>query len=114
MAFMQQQISGPGMWVELDGTSGITALPFDVLSRHEQEIAESIDSDSEDPEDLQAHFGDYYDGKVQSVSTRTGFGARLSAPGYMDCTEWSVFDTESEAQAWLEEMYGEDSEDSED
>lgn len=35
----------------------------------------------------------------------TGYGARLSAPGYMDCTDWCVFDTEQEAIDYLEETY---------
>ena len=35
----------------------------------------------------------------------TGYGARLSAPGYMDCTDWVVFDTEQEAIDYLAETY---------
>jgi hypothetical protein len=35
-----------------------------------------------------------------------GYGARLSAPGYMDCTDWVVFDTFEEADEYLAEMYG--------
>ena len=32
--------------------------------------------------------------------------SRLSAPGYLDCTDWSgPFDTEEEAFNYLEEMY---------
>jgi len=50
----------------------------------------------------------YSYGKVYSATIRTGVGARLSAPGYMDCTEWSVFDTEEEAQTYLDETYPED------
>lgn len=34
-----------------------------------------------------------------------GYGARLSAPGYTDCTEWCVFDTENQARAYLKEMH---------
>ena len=34
-----------------------------------------------------------------------GYGARLSAPGYLDCTDWTVFDTEQEAIDHLEETY---------
>lgn len=37
---------------------------------------------------------------------KEGYLARLSAPGYMDCTEWSFHDTEEEALAYLEDMYG--------
>jgi len=37
---------------------------------------------------------------------RSGFFARLSAPGYLDCTEWSgPFETYEEAQQWVEEFY---------
>ena len=32
-----------------------------------------------------------------------GYGARYSAPGYLDCTEWTVFDTEAEAMRFLAE-----------
>lgn len=108
MSFMQQQVTEKQWWVELDGTSGITAVPYDVLSDEERAIAESEDGDENEQEDLQSHFGDYYEGKVWSVSTREGYGARLSAPGYMDCTEWTVFDTPEEAEAYLKEAYGED------
>ena len=39
----------------------------------------------------------------------TGFWARLSAPGYLDCTDWSgPFDTEEEAARYLLETYGGD------
>lgn len=35
-----------------------------------------------------------------------GWFCRLSAPGYMDCTEWSgPFDTEDEAREHLAETY---------
>ena len=33
------------------------------------------------------------------------WGARLSAPGYLDCTEWCVFDTEAEAAQYLLDTY---------
>lgn len=34
-----------------------------------------------------------------------GWGARLSAPGYLDCTEWLVCDTEAEARDELVTLY---------
>jgi hypothetical protein len=42
------------------------------------------------------------------VERKSGFGARMSAPGYLDCTEWAVFDTEKEARDYLLETYGEE------
>lgn len=44
--------------------------------------------------------------QIHSVQAVFGHGVRLSAPGYLDCTEWSVFDTEEEAVKYLDEMYG--------
>ena len=40
-------------------------------------------------------------GLVAEIETVRGFGARFSAPGYMDCTKWAVFDTEKEAEEYL-------------
>ena len=38
-----------------------------------------------------------------------GYFARLSMPGYMDCTEWcGPFKTEAEARAYLSDTYGDD------
>ncbi len=52
---------------------------------------------------------DYLEGdRIYNLAIREGYGARLSAPGYLDCTEWAVFDTEQEAKDYLEEMYGEE------
>jgi hypothetical protein len=47
----------------------------------------------------------YCEGTVLSWEVKDGFGARISAPGYMDCTEWDVFpgrgsDQKAETEAW--------------
>ena len=37
---------------------------------------------------------------------KCGWYARLSAPGYLDCTDWSgPFDSEKEANEYLNDMY---------
>ena len=33
-----------------------------------------------------------------SLKLITGWGARLSAPGYLDATEWTVYETREEAE----------------
>lgn len=43
--------------------------------------------------------------RVETIERREGHGARLSAPGYMDCTEWSVHRTEAEAAQYLIDTY---------
>ena len=48
-------------------------------------------------------------GPIADRNTGAGYFCRLSAPGYLDATEWSgPFDTEAEAEAHLLEMYGEE------
>ena len=41
------------------------------------------------------------------AESKSGYGARLSASGYLDCTDWAVFDTREEAEAYLVETYPE-------
>ena len=53
----------------------------------------------------------YIDGNLlidrENWEVKKGWGCRLSAPGYMDCTEWSgVFETEKEAAECLLKEYG--------
>jgi hypothetical protein len=47
---------------------------------------------------------DKFDARLKS-----GYFARLSAPGYLDCTDWSgPFDTAEAAEAYIQSMYFED------
>lgn len=46
---------------------------------------------------------------VEDVETIFGWFARLSAPGYLDATDWTgPYETEEEAIADLQDMYGEE------
>lgn len=47
----------------------------------------------------------------EAIEARVSFGwfARLSAPGYLDATEWSgPFDSEEDARDHMEDMYGDE------
>ena len=73
-------------------------------------------SDSLTPENVVETCTDiaqYCEGEPQSWENVEGYGARLSAPGYLDCTEWTVFDTPEKAITHLEENYPDDEEGSE-
>lgn len=95
MSFMQQQITRKQKWYQIDTIrEGIVVYPADMFSA--EWVAEEWDRPIEDVEIIE------------------GYGARLSAPGYMDCTEWSVFNTPAEAQAYLDEYYPDDEEDESD
>lgn len=110
MAFMQKQITEKQNWLCVETTQGTEWLPVDLVGDIE---AGSIDSDEGSNDDFNT-LQQYCDGEPQSWETATGYGARMSALGYMDCTEWTVFDTVLEAENYLEEYYGdEESEDEE-
>jgi hypothetical protein len=106
--FMQRQITGKMTWIEIDGHFGITAVPAEDVP----ELTKAV-SEHEPKPVLQQLAEQCYEGtkgSIWEVDIVEGFGARLSAPGYLDCTEWTVFDTEDEARAYLDEYYPEDEE----
>jgi hypothetical protein len=94
MAFMERETLLTD-WFEVDTTMGTCWVPTDVA--HEDAL------------------DDFVEGEIHEVTRRDQcWGARLSAPGYMDCTDWcGGFATEEEAEAYLVEMYGDDEEESE-
>jgi hypothetical protein len=94
---MQKQIIYT-RWYEIDGNEGITFVPQDVVHSPGHYTM------SPSKEDVQ----DYYSGtRIDSIRVVDGYGARLSMPGYLDCTEWSVFSTKEQAAEYLDEAYGE-------
>jgi hypothetical protein len=109
MGFMENQVTVKQTWLEIDGDNGSTFVPFDVLTMDEVNVVTETKFDVSE-ETLNEAVGKYYEGTIHSTSIRIGYGARQSAPGYLDCTEWEVFDTEQEAEDYLTEMYGDDDE----
>lgn len=87
-SFMKPQIVQDD-WMQIDTSEGSFCLPTYALG------------DNPSAETIQDHCGGEYFGH----ETISGWGARLSAPGYLDCTDWCVFDTEEEAKEYLREQY---------
>lgn len=106
MSLMQRQVTDKQTWILIDGTDGITFIPSDVDTRIARALNAGDDSEAE-----RLALG-YYDGsQIFSVEFTEGYGARLSAPGYMDCTPWDVFDSQAEAEQYLRDEYPEDEDD---
>lgn len=99
MAFMEKQVTRKIRWIQIDGDQGITFLPADeYIGDVDLMVGESTDDES-----MLDQFVDFYAGsEIHTIGVIEGFGARLSASGYLDCTEWSVFETEQEAEESLE------------
>ena len=123
MPFMEKQIEY-GLFVMVETLDGTCSIPVDVcgnpFSTEGIPLGEEVDYDtlSDNPtEDMKNMVLDYIEcysiDRITSMSLKTGFGARLSAPGYMDCTEWTVFNTEDGAEQYLHDLQGEDEEEEE-
>lgn len=80
-------------WWEVETTDGVTFIPVDVVGYNPKPIDFLDYIECPDPPAQGAY-------KIVK-----GYGARLSAPGYLDCTEWVVFDTENQAREYLKETY---------
>ena len=119
--FMKPQIEF-GEWLEVDGACGIEALPADLVYipkwmtpdvDYETDCMEE-DSDLRNVLDSVEDFIESNIDDVTSVQLVEGYGARLSAPGYMDATAWTVFKTREEAEEFLREEYEVEEEETED
>lgn len=78
-------------WIVIDTSNGTTAIPQALIGLQTQFTGEDV--------------APYIDGQFISAELVDGYGARLSMPGYMDCTEWTVFTTEQDAWKFLSSMY---------
>lgn len=100
MAFMKRDIRHGEFWF-IDTRQGSFLVPLDVetdpdnLAMYRPELM-SFDAD---------------DASDWTVERRIGWYGRLSAPGYLDCTDWTYADSEQELIAELREMYGDDDDD---
>lgn len=98
MSFMEPQVQH-GRWYKVDTSLGTWFVPYEVVG------------DVGDDKDKLHMYTD--GGEIYEFEIVEGWGARLSAPGYLDCTEWCVFETEEAAVEYLAEEYGEELEEKE-
>ena len=97
-----------GQWYEVDGPDGSEVIPADLICPF-AEFDKDLQWNTGKAFDIPAEFADYCENtKAYSIEPVTGWGARLSASGYMDCTPWSVFETREQAQQYLVDTYGAD------
>lgn len=100
MPFMEPQIIF-GRWVQVEGNIGTEFIDADLVGDVEPYQGPAIS--------IQEPLATYCENtKATEIKVVAGYGARLSAPGYLDCTPWSVFPTEKEAQDYLDEQADDD------
>ena len=118
MAFMEKEIYY-GDWVMVDGKMGTEYTPAEYVDMDDIDFRKEQIDNGEEASIRGTSLEDYFenalgDGIIYEVDVIKGFGARMSASGYMDSTPWGVFDTEEEANDYLDEYYGDEDEFEED
>ena len=88
-----------GEYFEVETSIGTEIVPADAVSR----LTETV---------FVGFLLNYLEGQplddCAELERKTGWLARMSAPGYMDATPWSAFESEQEAWDYLTEYYGDD------
>ena len=103
MTFMTPVIEF-GKWYEIETMNGTSFVPFDIVGTIHQAFLGNPPSSYARKRVLQ--YTECFDVKdINTIEIREGFGARLSENGYLDCTDWTVFDSEQEAKDYLVEMH---------
>lgn len=115
MSFMERDVTPKQHWISADSPEDIVYVPVNVVGSL-AEVKAAIeawerDDDGKPDREPPALLSDYLPSRVWSLEIVKGYGARLSAPGYLDCTEWAVFQTAKAAETYLEETFGDDDED---
>lgn len=112
MSFMQKQVTGSRNWLRVEtrqGTTFVDSSSLCLFVRNSDSTSQPLSDEEHD--EYAAIIEPYVDGIPQQWENIKGFGARLSAPGYMDCTDWCVFDSEDEANEYLADNYPDEDED---
>src|SRR5262245_14500811 len=106
MSFMQPVVVF-GTWLEVETDWGLEYVREEAVGYIGLELGEQMDADCPEWKRARRALRPYVMGRPEAVTLIKGHGVRLSAPGYLDCTEWMVFESEAEALAYLaEELLG--------
>jgi len=109
MGFMQPQFRYD-TWLKVEGDT-TSYIPADLVPEALHDGILITDDNPEFPELVTQIVPFLAEGEgadsIYAVEKIEGWGARMSAPGYMDCTEWSVFPTKEEAEQYIQEYYDE-------
>lgn len=95
--YMEPQVTDHTQWIHAETDHGTEYIRYEDVFSGNREVTPP------QPREIAPYVQGTVIGSIEIVR---GFGARLSAPGYLDCTEWSVFKTASEAMNHLMDTYG--------
>lgn len=101
MAHMEPQITHRQQWIEVETSDGITWIEHSLVGYVRDSEQQTHQLTDKERETIISKLSQYCDGTVQQWKTIFGYGARFSAPGYLDCTEWTVFETLQAAEEFI-------------
>lgn len=111
-----------GSWIEIDTSQGIINLPVSVVGRPTNWNGNALqpgDCEGITFDQAMEFYSDYINVGIADVysfdeittmrntqrESGQPVGVRLSAPGYLDCTEWTTFATMKEARDYIAAVY---------
>lgn len=95
-------------WFVVDGDCGTEWVPCGVCGNITRKLTSGkVHKKGAAFSELASLVSDFIESsEIYSVTWhKRKIGARLSASGYMDCTDWAVFGDECEARAYIRERY---------
>lgn len=95
MSFMQPEVY-KGSYYSVETNEGTCIIPVDVAGNVLRQSG------------LQMFVQGALVSPNEPAVVQVGWLCRMSAPGYLDCTEWNACATKREAIAALHDMFGED------
>lgn len=108
--FMDVQITDKHDWLEIDSSNGTFYTDDTTHIPSKRDVMDAYDdgqhSDDRYQEYLTKEYREYCElaREIYSVKRLKGYGVRLSAPGYLDCTEWEVYTNKREAMRRAREL----------
>lgn len=115
MSFMKPQMTDLQEWVEVETNEGTFFIPNDEVGLTEDDVAaimakyEGPPIEDSNGDEIPPALRDFVPGRRlmgDGVRLVSGYGVRSSAPGFLDCTDWAVYESLEEA----EEAYQEEAE----
>ena len=94
--FMEPEITDKMYWLEVNGSWCNEYIPEDIFDCEITQLKEYIKNC--EWEKLHDLIKDYTENtEIWEAKFICGYGVRSSAPGYMDCTSWTVYTNKKEA-----------------
>ena len=108
---MMPEVTNRIDWVKVDGNS-IDYIPEDIVDTARiRKLLKIEDAEARDlilEHIIWPAIKDYVDvhspAEIDSIEVVKGYGVRLSAPGYLDCTDWEVYGSLWEAKERAREL----------